>query len=362
VALHLALLCLDVVTLAALALIGARVVSAYPRRLEAWLVLLVCAAVMAHVALARAEYGPWIPEAYRFGFGPAAPVLDVVRNLAPGLFALLARIVFTDRRTVPAWLAGLIVLQLALEATPYLLGAEQALNTASALLQLVFAALAIAWTVTWWRVDLIEARRRSRAVVALFLVINGVASSLLLRLVIPQGAYANYLGHLVLAAVSSSLIIFLLVRLVAGDLGPYLGAERRRRSAVEAREREDDQTLARLEHLLADEQAHFEPGLSLARLATRLGTPEYRLRRLIHERLGFRNFNAFLHAHRIRAAAAQLADPTLRRTPILTIALSCGYGSVNTFNRGFREVMGESPSEYRARELATTAAASPNAA
>ena len=360
-ALHLALLCLDVVTLAALALIGGRVVAAHPRRPESWLVLSVCVAVMAHVALARAEYGPWIPEPYRFAFGAVAPALDVVRNLAPGLFALLARIVFTDRRNVPAWLAGLISLQFVLEAAPYFVGAGAALNAASALLQLVFAGLAIVWTVAWWRVDLIEERRRSRAVVALFLAVDGVASSLLLRLVIPQDSYANYLGHVVLAAVSSALIVFLLLRLMAGDLGPYLAAEPGRRPASETRGREDDQALARLERLMAEDQAHLEPGLSLARLAARLETPEYRLRRLIHERLGFRNFNAFLHAHRIRAAAEKLADPGLRRTPILTIALSCGYESVNTFNRGFREVMGQSPSAYRAQELAAVDA-SPNAA
>lgn len=362
-ALQLALLCLDVVTLAALLLIGGRIVAAWPRRPEAWLVALVCVAVMAHVALARAEYGPWIPQPYRFAFGPAAPLLDVIRNLAPGLFALLARVVFTDRRGVPAWLAGLLALQLGLEAAPYFLGADQALNAASALLQLAFAVLAISWTVAWWRVDLVEARRRGRAVAALFLAVNGVASSLLLRLVIPQGSHANYLGHVALAGVTSGVVLFLLVRLMAGDAGPYLAPEpKRRTAAADARDREDDQALARLERLLAEEQAHLEPGLSLARLAARLGTPEYRLRRLIHERLGFRNFNAFLHAHRVQAAAAQLADPGKRRTPILTIALSCGYESVNTFNRGFREVMGQSPSEYRARELAGADAASPKSA
>ena len=37
-----------------------------------------------------------------------------------------------------------------------------------------------------------------------------------------------------------------------------------------------------------------------------------------------------------------------RLIPILSIALSTGYQSINTFNRGFRDVMGMTPSAYRA--------------
>jgi AraC-like DNA-binding protein len=349
----LAMLSLDVVTIAALLLVGGRILAAFPRRREGWLVALVCIAGVAHVALARAEYAPWIAPAYRFGFGSAAPVLDVIRNMAPGLFATLAYSMFADRGRPPPWLIGLLGLQFVLEAAPYVLGGERAANFASALLQMVFAIIAIVWTLAYWRVDLIEARRRSRAFLAIVLTVNGVASSLLLRLVIPPDTHANYQAHVILSVITAALVIVIVLRLMAGDLGPYLGAEPKpRRPPAEARERHDDQTLARLERLLSEDKAHHEPGLSLARLAARVGTPEYRLRRLIHERLGFRNFNAFLHAYRIRDAARQLADPALRRTPILTIALSSGYESINTFNRGFREVMGLSPSEYRARQLA----------
>ena len=100
--------------------------------------------------------------------------------------------------------------------------------------------------------------------------------------------------------------------------------------------------------MLEEGRIYRRAGLSLADLATRVGLPEYRMRALIHEELGYANFNAFLHAYRIREAAAQLRDPALRRMPILTIALSVGYQSINTFNRGFRDVMGMTPSAFRA--------------
>jgi AraC-like DNA-binding protein len=88
--------------------------------------------------------------------------------------------------------------------------------------------------------------------------------------------------------------------------------------------------------------------------------PEYRLRRLIHEELGHRNFNSFLHEYRIREACGQLGDQQQWRTPILTIALSVGYQSINTFNRAFREVTGMTPSAYRSAKGQSRARQQPN--
>jgi AraC-like DNA-binding protein len=80
-----------------------------------------------------------------------------------------------------------------------------------------------------------------------------------------------------------------------------------------------------------------------------LKVPEYRLRRLINVRLGYRNFNQMLHAYRVADAAAALADPEKRHLPILTIALTAGYQSINPFNRAFKESKGVTPSAFRAR-------------
>jgi AraC-like DNA-binding protein len=348
----LGLLSLDVVTISCALLIGVRMVGSYPRHPQSWIALFLCIAVAAHVALARAEYGPWMPAPYRFGFGVAAPFLDVVRNMAPPAFALLAWLLFTENRRIPQWLVGLTTLQLGVEVAPQLLGPDATFDAVSALLHLVFSVLAVLWTVAYWRADLVEARRRTRALLTIVLAVDGVVTSVLLRLVIPSESYANYLAHVVLTALTGFIVVFVMLRMMDGDVGPYLGAPTAPPpSATEAREQEDDLALTRLERLLAGHKVYLEPGLTVAALALRVGTPEYRLRRLIHERMGFRNFNSFLHSYRVREAAEQLADPNLQRMPILTIALSCGYGSVNTFNRGFREVMGSNPSEYRARQL-----------
>jgi AraC-like DNA-binding protein len=90
-----------------------------------------------------------------------------------------------------------------------------------------------------------------------------------------------------------------------------------------------------------------ESGLTIGVLADRLGVPEHRLRALINQRLGYRNFSDFLNSHRIGDARAWLGDPARVDLPVLTLAMDLGYGSLAPFNRAFRDATGTSPSEYR---------------
>lgn len=87
--------------------------------------------------------------------------------------------------------------------------------------------------------------------------------------------------------------------------------------------------------------------LSIGQLAEQLGVPEHRLRLLINQRLGYRNFSAFLNEARIAEAKAWLADPERVALPILTIAMDLGYGSLAPFNRAFREATGQAPGDWR---------------
>ena len=93
------------------------------------------------------------------------------------------------------------------------------------------------------------------------------------------------------------------------------------------------------------ERVYRREGLTVAALAADLGMGEGALRALINQQLGYRNFNDFLHHHRLQEAAARLVAQDL---PVLTIALDCGYGSIGPFNRAFRQRHGMTPTEYRA--------------
>ena len=67
--------------------------------------------------------------------------------------------------------------------------------------------------------------------------------------------------------------------------------------------------------LMADERIYRHDNITIGTLATKLAIPEYRLRRLINQRLGYRNFNVFLNNHRIEEAKAALADPAQAEVP-----------------------------------------------
>lgn len=95
----------------------------------------------------------------------------------------------------------------------------------------------------------------------------------------------------------------------------------------------------------------LEPGLTIAGLSEIAQMPEHRLRRLINQHLGYRNFSDFLNHHRVEAAKTRLADHDIRYTPILTIAMDLGYGSLGPFNRAFKERTGLTPTEFRRNVL-----------
>lgn len=117
----------------------------------------------------------------------------------------------------------------------------------------------------------------------------------------------------------------------------------------------DDQEmrwLAALRHAMETDKAYREEAFGVAALAARLGIPEYRLRRLINQRLGYRNFTAFVNSYRLSETMAALADPTQAEVPILTIALDAGFQSLGPFNRAFKTETGMTPSEYRRQSAA----------
>lgn len=113
--------------------------------------------------------------------------------------------------------------------------------------------------------------------------------------------------------------------------------------------------LARLEGMLETDRIFLEEGLSIGKLATRLGCGEHVLRRVINRGMGYRNFNDFLHAWRIREACEELARPEQARQPVLSIAMKVGYGSIGSFNRAFKARIGMTPTDYRRNAVAGAA-------
>ena len=76
------------------------------------------------------------------------------------------------------------------------------------------------------------------------------------------------------------------------------------------------------------------------------GVPVAHLSRVINEQLG-RNFFDFINRYRVEEAKRRLSGPAAGRDKLITVALDCGFNSLATFNRVFKELAGRTPSEYR---------------
>ena len=353
---HLLFFAVETIGLFAVVLLGSRLIVSAPARRNVQLAALICLNAACARLLARQEYSFWIPAAYDIDVGMLASPMNLLRNMTPGLFVVLCHSLFREGRRLPRWLLGAFVAQCLLEEpVPLLLGSHAAqydlLKVMPASLQLLFVCFGMYWTLSGWRADLVEDRRRLRKI---FIAIVGTfvfAMILGERLLIPWQSAALFDLHITLSMVGALLSSVMLWIMFRPDAAAYLDPFRSEgRVAVERPP--DDSDLESLRRVLDVERVYHDSELTVASLAARVAIPEYRLRRVIHERLQYRNFNALLHRYRIEEACVLLADAEQRHLPILTIALTVGYNSINPFNRAFRELKGMTPSEFRARAFA----------
>ncbi|MGY4400875.1 helix-turn-helix domain-containing protein [Bradyrhizobium sp. USDA 3315] len=216
-------------------------------------------------------------------------------------------------------------------------------------LTLVFVALAVAQTIGSWSADLVERRRRVRVFIVAASALYGGFNALL------QIAYAgsrvtvewaNLVNAAVLTAIVAA-ITWAMMRVDGADLFTVPAEAVVLTKPAAAEEAADRKLVDALMRLMADERIYRHDNVTIGTLATRLKIPEYRLRRLINQRLGYRNFNVFLNNHRIEEAKAALADPSQAEVPVITIAMDAGFQSLGPFNRAFKATTGVTPTEYR---------------
>jgi AraC-like DNA-binding protein len=219
------------------------------------------------------------------------------------------------------------------------------------LLVLGFIALAIAQTIASWSADLVEGRRRVRVFIVSAAALYGGLNAVLQISLSGSGVaeIANVLNSAALAAVVAAISIAMM-RVDGADLfpvAPETKVDASEAAAAAETSAADQKLIGALMRLINDERIYRHDNVTIGTLATRLAIPEYRLRRLINQRLGYRNFNVFLNEHRIAEAKAALADPSQAEVPVITIAMDAGFQSLGPFNRAFKATTGVTPTEYR---------------
>lgn len=317
-------------------------------------------AVQTMISMPWVEHGP--PQVW------LAPLIGIsVGNSV--LFWLFARAMFDDEFTPrPAhaaiWFGAVslgvaffvfVVMPQQRALPPFALGLAIAMRW----MPLIFAVLAIAAIISNWHADLVEPRRHLRLFVvstgSVYTLVTGVA-----RLISDDGRLPATMACVDIAMlvfiVGSMALRILTIRLedlfpnpaIARSLEPPLPTPPTPAPA----DLLEDRIASRLDQLMAEAHAYRAEGLTVASLAAQLGIPEYRLRRLINQRLGYRNFNAYINRLRLDEAKRALADPAQCELPILTIALSAGFQSIGPFNRAFKADTGLTPTEFRKQNMA----------
>jgi AraC-like DNA-binding protein len=92
---------------------------------------------------------------------------------------------------------------------------------------------------------------------------------------------------------------------------------------------------------------HMSEDLSLARVAKAVNTSTFYFCKMFKKATGI-NFTDYLSRVRIEKAKNLLLNPNLR---VSEIAFEVGFQSLTHFNRVFKKILGQSPTQYRAQLL-----------
>ncbi|MTV15658.1 MULTISPECIES: helix-turn-helix domain-containing protein [Bradyrhizobium] len=299
---------------------------------------------------------PFFPAS---SFGWSSPFVAFAMG-SPVIFWLWARAMFDERFTLRPWHAAAWTLLAVLGVVSHNCWTiwpdlAQTCGRALALATIAFAGLGIAQIVKGWRIAVTTAR--GRILIALVIGIGlqmNVAALAGLAAIPPRSiGFSGALGLGAFALLSIWTMLFdppegQPAVAGAGSGGPA-GGRGSGSFETDGPTPKDRASLNRLNQLMTTERAYRQEGLTIGVLAVRLGMPEYRLRTLINDGLGHRNFNAFLNRYRLDEAKAALADASQAEVPVLTIALEAGFQSLAPFNRAFKADTGLTPSEFRRR-------------
>lgn len=277
--------------------------------------------------------------------------------MGAGLFWVFALELFEDggaldmRRFAPA----LALLALGAVATYSSGAAQRALYLCHNILSACLVAHAFFLIARGWRGDLVEPRRRLRGPILVMAAVYALAVISVQTGELFIGSAQDFsplaaLALLMLGLLSLSAFAQMDATLFGAPAAPLTPASPQIASAP-LLDVADNKTIAALDRLMQVERTYREDGLTISGLALRLKLPEHRLRKLINQHLGHRNFSAYLNTWRIGEAKAALADPAQRDVPVSTIALDAGFASLGPFNRAFKADTGQTPSEFRTRAL-----------
>ena len=107
----------------------------------------------------------------------------------------------------------------------------------------------------------------------------------------------------------------------------------------------------KIQSKMVEEGFYRKEKLTIGQLAEAVEEQEYKLRQVINQEMGYRNFIDFTNSYRIKEACDLLKDPKNTKMTILEIAYQTGFNSIGPFNRSFKQATRTTPTDYRKKHL-----------
>jgi AraC-like DNA-binding protein len=290
--------------------------------------------------------------------------LATLTSMAAGIFMIWTWRLTQDAKRFPVSLLAAFALQMSLElvnmacregehciagyGVDYGLG--RSVQLVADVIEFGFLSLAIVWTVSGINSDVVNGRRRMRMILLLPLYVAIAVLEFVpiwffsgrslesIYFALNTGIFAAIASLLAYLSLVSRFEHFQALSRVAPNSLSIDGPDP---TLVEDRRRFDETFVAG--------KLHRDPALTVARLARAMDIPQYRLRRLIHETLGFRNFNDLLNRSRIDDFCEQALHVENADARITSLAFDAGFSSITTFNDAFRRIRQMTPTEFRRR-------------
>lgn len=133
---------------------------------------------------------------------------------------------------------------------------------------------------------------------------------------------------------------------IQGYMASRAEAPRLKKPVIESQQAA--RTLNALKLAMQEDQLYLNPNLTVAIVSAHIGVQQKTVSAVLNQHLQ-KSFNEFVNGYRVEAVRQQLLEGAGRERTIAGLAYENGFNSLATFQRAFKSVTGQSPTEFLAK-------------
>lgn len=128
-------------------------------------------------------------------------------------------------------------------------------------------------------------------------------------------------------------------------LAPFIHSEEKERYKGGLEEGELTENYIKITTFMNESKAYLDSDLTLKKLARLTGMSEHLISETVN-RKAERSYSDFINSYRIQYFLRKIKAGEHKVNTLLGLALDCGFNSKSTFNRAFKQITNQTPSEY----------------